>query len=93
MAPEGLRYLGSWTTTTLDCCYQVMECDDPRLLEQWTARWQDLIAFEIIPVMTGAEVTKVVFAGKGPSQETVLLRLCYSAMGLTVQGHIEYMAA
>ena len=29
-----------------------MECDDPRLLFQWTVNWQDLVDFEIVPVMT-----------------------------------------
>jgi siroheme synthase len=32
-----------------------MECEDPQLLTQWTARWADLIEFEIIPVMTSAD--------------------------------------
>jgi hypothetical protein len=55
LAPEGLRYVASWVTDDLRRCFQVMECDDPALLTQWTARWKDLIDFEIIPVMTSAE--------------------------------------
>lgn len=55
MAPEGLRYLGSWLTEDLGRCYQVMECEDRALLEQWMARWADLIDFEVIPVMSSAE--------------------------------------
>jgi hypothetical protein len=35
-----------------------MECDDPRLLEQWTARWRDLVDFEVLPVITSAEAVK-----------------------------------
>jgi hypothetical protein len=54
-APDGLRYVSSWVTEDLGRCYQVMECDDPQLLAQWTARWEDLIDFEITPVMTSAD--------------------------------------
>ncbi|HLZ57867.1 MAG TPA: DUF3303 family protein [Ktedonosporobacter sp.] len=68
MTPEGLRYIGSWTTTTLDRCFQMMECDDPALFEQWTAHWQDLIEFEIIPVMTGSEAAKAVFESEPSPQ-------------------------
>ena len=36
-------------------CYQVMECEDRELLEEWMAQWRDLADFEVIPVMTSAE--------------------------------------
>jgi len=55
LAPEGLRYLGSWVTPDLQRCYQVMECDDPRLLEEWMANWSDLVDFEVIPVLSSAD--------------------------------------
>jgi len=32
-----------------------MECDDPRLFQQWVMQWHDLIEFEIIPVVPSAE--------------------------------------
>src|SRR5438128_11044169 len=54
LAPEGLRYVTSWVTEDLGCCFQVMECEDPHLLTQCTARWADLIEFEVIPVVTSA---------------------------------------
>jgi hypothetical protein len=62
LAPEGLRYVGSWVTDDLRRCFQVMECEDPELLAQWTARWKDLIDFEIIPVVTSAEALAAVGA-------------------------------
>jgi siroheme synthase len=40
-----------------------MECEDPRLLAQWTARWEDLIEFEIIPVLTSAEAVAATAPG------------------------------
>jgi hypothetical protein len=32
-----------------------MECDDRALLSQWIAQWQDLVDFEVLPVLTSAE--------------------------------------
>jgi hypothetical protein len=60
MAPDGVRYVSSWVTTDLGHCYQVMECDDPRLLEQWMERWRDIVDFEVIPVVTSAEAAAAV---------------------------------
>ena len=54
LAPEGLGYVNSWVTEDLRRCYQVMECDDRALLDQWIAQWRDLVDFEVIPVVTSA---------------------------------------
>lgn len=54
LAPDGLRYVASWVTEDFRRCYQVMECDDPALLRQWMAQWQDLVDFEVVPVRTSA---------------------------------------
>ena len=56
MMPEGLAYLASWITDDLTTCYQVMETDDRRLLEEWMANWSDLTDFEVLPVLTSPEV-------------------------------------
>jgi hypothetical protein len=58
LAPEGLHYVSSWVTSDLTRCYQLMECDDRRLLEQWMARWHDLVDFEVIPVITSAQAAE-----------------------------------
>ncbi len=55
LAPPGLRYVASWVSATGDRCFQVMECDERALLEQWMARWDDLVAFEVVPVISSAE--------------------------------------
>ena len=52
--------MSSWVTEDLHRCFQVMECDDPSLLAQWTASWEDLIEFDIIPVVTSAEAAAAV---------------------------------
>jgi len=51
MMPEGLVYVSSWIETGYDKCYQVMECDDEKLLEEWASHWRDLMEFEFIPVV------------------------------------------
>ena len=58
--PEGLRYVSSWIEANFDRCYQVMECDDARLLQQWVAGWIDLIEFEIVPVVPSAETRQTI---------------------------------
>ena len=60
LAPEGLRYVSSWVSEDLGRCFQLMECDDPALLAQWTARWEDLVEFEIVPVISSAEASALV---------------------------------
>lgn len=55
MAPEGLRYVSSWVTEDLRLCYQVMECENRALLDEWMSRWSDLVDFEVVPVVTSAE--------------------------------------
>jgi hypothetical protein len=57
MAPEGLTYLSSVVSADGARCYQLMECDDPRLLDEWMAAWNDLVAFEVVPVISSAEAT------------------------------------
>ena len=56
MAPPGLIYGGSWITEDLTTCYQIMQCDDRGLLDQWMANWRDIVDFEVLPVLTSAEV-------------------------------------
>ena len=53
--PDGLRYVDSWVDDRLERCFQLMDTDDPRLFDEWTARWADLAEFEIVPVITSAE--------------------------------------
>ena len=61
LAPAGLNYVNSWVTDDLARCYQVMECDDRALLDQWIAAWTDLVEFEVYPVITSAEASSRVF--------------------------------
>lgn len=58
LAPNGLRYVSSWVTDDFRRCYQVMECDDIALLNEWIAHWRDLVDFEVVPVVTSAEAVE-----------------------------------
>jgi len=60
MMPEGLTFVHSWVAADLGRCFQVMECDDAALLQEWVSAWSDLVEFEIVPVVPGAEAAKAV---------------------------------
>jgi hypothetical protein len=55
LAPDRLRYVDSWVRADLRGCFQLMECDDPLLLQEWVARWGELADFEIVPVTRSAD--------------------------------------
>jgi hypothetical protein len=60
MAPDGLQYVSSWVTSDLTTCYQVMETSARALLDEWLAAWDDLVDFDVVPVITSAEATSSV---------------------------------
>ncbi len=64
MMPEGLKYVGSWVEDNFDRCFQLMECDDPRLFRQWLVHWEDLGDFEIVHVVSSAEAADAALAGR-----------------------------
>ena len=53
--PDGLKYVASWVTADLKRCFQVMECEERALLDEWMSHWTDLVRFEVIPVITSTE--------------------------------------
>ena len=60
MAPEGLKYIDSWVEPNYDGCFQLMECDDKRLFQQWMVHWEDLVDFEIVPVVSSKEAAAAI---------------------------------
>ena len=64
MAPEGLLYVSSWVDDKLEHCYQLMETDERRLLDEWMANWNDLVDFEVYPEQRTAVVTRVRYKPK-----------------------------
>ena len=55
MLPRGLLCVESWVSEDLTRCYQLMESDTPDLFDDWIREWDDLIDFEIVPVISSAE--------------------------------------
>jgi hypothetical protein len=59
--PEGLTYVDSWIEANFSRCFQVMECDDARLLQEWVLGWRGTGAtFEIVPVVPSRDTRAVV---------------------------------
>jgi hypothetical protein len=60
LAPAGVNYVGSWVTSDLTRCFQIMESPDRASLDQWIAQWADLVDFDVVPVITSAEAAAAV---------------------------------
>ena len=58
LAPEGLRYVSSWVDEKLERCFQLMETEDRKQLDEWILNWNDLVEFEVYPVMSSAEAAE-----------------------------------
>jgi hypothetical protein len=59
MLPEGLKYVDSWVEVNHSRCFQLMECDDEGLFQQWVTHWNDLIEFEIVAVRTSKDAAAI----------------------------------
>jgi hypothetical protein len=56
MLPPGLEYVDSWVDERrLDRCFQLMETEDASLFDEWIANWEDLVEFEVVPVLSSAD--------------------------------------
>jgi hypothetical protein len=62
MMPDGLKYVGSWIEATFDRRFQVMECDDVRLLHKWADHWRDFMDFEFVAALTPDAVRENAFS-------------------------------
>jgi hypothetical protein len=61
MMPDGLKFVDSWIEAGFGRCFQLMECDDARLMQQWILNWRGLGAtFEIVPVANSKDTREIV---------------------------------
>ncbi len=61
MFPEGLEYIDSWVEPNFSRCFQLMKCNDLRLLQEWILKWRGSGAtFEIVPVVSSEETREVI---------------------------------
>ena len=59
--PDGLEYVDSWVEPNFGRCFQLMRCDDLRLLQKWVLQWRGCgVTFEIVPVVPSKETREVV---------------------------------
>jgi Protein of unknown function (DUF3303) len=58
LAPAGLTYVSSWVDEKIERCFQLMETDDRALLDRWMASWEDLVDFEVYPVISSQEAAE-----------------------------------
>ncbi len=61
MLPDGLRHLESWVSSDMDRCFQLMECEDSSLIQECTVRWNDLVDFEVVPVISSDDASAIAF--------------------------------
>lgn len=55
MLPDGVVYHASWFEASGERCFQIMEAPSRAALDAWIAAWQDLVDFEVVPVLPSAE--------------------------------------
>jgi hypothetical protein len=58
LAPEGLQYVSSWVNEKLELCFQLMEADDRKYLDEWIGRWSDIVEFEVYVVISSKEAAE-----------------------------------
>lgn len=64
LLPEGLKYIDSWVDEEVTRCFQLMECEDRRLLDGWIAQWAHLTEFETVPVIGSDAARRKVLGGE-----------------------------
>jgi Protein of unknown function (DUF3303) len=61
MLPDGLKYIDSWVEPNFSRCFQLMECDDLRLFQEWALQWRGSgVIIEIVPVVPSKDTREVV---------------------------------
>lgn len=60
MIPDGLTYVDSWISADFARCFQVMQCDDVTMLQEWVLAWGDLARFEIVPLASSKDTAAAV---------------------------------
>lgn len=64
MLPDGVRFISSWIDEAVTTCYQVMESNRIEGIHEWISHWNDVVDFEVIPVITSAEAKEKVFGAR-----------------------------
>jgi len=51
MLPDGLAYVDSWLEASGGRCFQLMKAEAPELFDAWITNWEDLVQFEVVPLV------------------------------------------
>lgn len=63
MLPGDVTYHASWVDSAGTRCFQVMEAPQLESLNVWISHWEDLVDFEVVPVLTSSEFWAKASAG------------------------------
>jgi hypothetical protein len=55
MLPDGVKYVASWLAPAGDVCWQLMDAPHRAALDPWLRAWEDLVEFEVTPVLPSEE--------------------------------------
>ena len=58
MLPDGLAYVDSWLEENGGRCFQLMKTEDSKLFHFWTDQWDDLVQFDVVPVVESPTKTE-----------------------------------
>ncbi len=59
--PEGLKFIDSWVEPNFGRCFQLMECSEARILQEWAIQWRGAgVVFEFCPVVPSAQTRAIV---------------------------------
>lgn len=54
--PDEIRYVDSWVDVNCSRCFQLVSCNDAKLLQQWILQWRGTGAsFEVVPVISSQD--------------------------------------
>ena len=56
MLPEGVTYVASWLEEGAgELCFQLMESPRREDMDPWLSAWNDLVDFEVFPVLSSVD--------------------------------------
>ena len=61
LLPDRLKYVDSWVEPNFGRCFQIMDCDNAALLQEWTLQWDGCGATfeEIIAIVPSAQTRAI----------------------------------
>ena len=65
MPPEGVTMISRFHAISGNGGFALAESDDPIAMGSWTRQWNDLMSFEIVPVVDDAGIQQIVASRGG----------------------------